>query len=296
MGVGVARDVEPMAGHLLAMVRVRKQPIDDLFIGIRSGIGDERRHLFRGRRQARQGEGDAADERRPVGLGVERQPLGRYARLEETIDRVAGIACCGRHLGADNLPERPVLFVRGPGRDPAREQVLLGRRKLLAEVGRGHDGVGIGGSDPGDQGAGGEIARDDRSVTAPQGGERRRAVVEPQARFLLAGTMAGEAMLGEQRPDVTIESDRLLGPLRHGCREDPHGQNHAEARPRLRHSTATDHETTHETALLRIDPRRRSRRKAQDRGPSSLTRVDQRGRASRNGQIVHLPPAGLCSR
>ena len=296
MGVGIARDVEPMAGHLLAMVRARQQPIDDLLIGIRGGIGDERRHLFRGRRQPCQREADAADERRPVGLGVERQPLGCHARLEETIDRVAGVARCGRHLGADDRPERPVLFVGGPGRDPAREQVLLGLRKLLVEVGRGHDRVGIGGSDPGDQGACGCVARDDRPVTAPQGRQRRRAVVEPQARFLLAGTMAGEAMLGEQRPDVTIESDRLLGPLRHGRREDPHGQNHAEARPRLRHPTATDHETKHETALLRIDPRRRSRRKAQDRGPSSFTRVDQRGRAGRGGQIELLPPGGLCSR
>ena len=50
VGVGIARDVEPMAGHLLAVVRARKQPIDDLLIGIWSGIGDERRHLFRGRR------------------------------------------------------------------------------------------------------------------------------------------------------------------------------------------------------------------------------------------------------
>ena len=153
VGVGIARDVEPMAGHLLAMVRARQQPIDELVIGIRGGIGDEGRHLFRSRRQAGEREGDAADERRPVGRGVEGQPLGRHAGLEESIDRVAGVARCGRHLGADDLPERPVLLVGGPGRDPARQQVLLGLRKLFVEVGRGHDRVGIGGDDPRDQGA-----------------------------------------------------------------------------------------------------------------------------------------------
>ena len=299
VGVGIAGDVEPVAGHLLAMVRAREQPVDELVIGIRGGISDEGRHLFRSRRQAGEREGDAADERRPVGRGVEWQPLGRHARLEEPIDRVAGVARCGRHLGADDLPERPVLLVGGPGRDPAREQVLLGLRKLLVEVGRGHDRVGIGSDDSRDQGAGGGVARDDGPLPALEGRKGRGAVVEPQASLLLPGPVAGEAVLGEERPDVTVEADRFLGgrPHRRPKRrlEETCGEEEREAGGRAGKPGTAEHGITHEQlswGVVRVADPGTGAGIAEPRGIEDRSAGQRRqGRADRAS-----PPGGLCSR
>ena len=57
VGVGIAGVVEPVAGHLLAVVRAREQFLDELGIGVGRGVGDERGHLLGRWRQAGEGEG-----------------------------------------------------------------------------------------------------------------------------------------------------------------------------------------------------------------------------------------------
>ncbi len=78
-------------------------------------------------------------------------------------------------------------------------------------VRRGHDQVGVGRADPRQHGAGRGVARHHRARAGRKGGRRRRAVVEAQLRLLLAGTVAGEAMFGEQGADVPVEADRFVG-------------------------------------------------------------------------------------
>ena len=64
--VGVAGDVEPVAGHLLAVMLRGEIAIDHLFVSIRRVVREERVHLGERRRQPGQRERDAANERRPI--------------------------------------------------------------------------------------------------------------------------------------------------------------------------------------------------------------------------------------
>ncbi len=115
------------------------------------------------------------------------------------------------------------------------------------EWGGGHDGVGIGGHDPGDQAASGSVAGNDSPGTTVEGQERLRAVVESQACLLLAGAVAREAVFREDRPDVLVEADRFVGRRgaagedeRTGSKEERQGGPHLEARE------GAEQGTTHE--------------------------------------------------
>ena len=70
-------------------------------------------------------------------------------RQHEGIDRVAHGGGDHRHLRADRREIRPVPLELRAGGDPPPEGLDLGGREPFATVGRGHDGVGIGGCDPG---------------------------------------------------------------------------------------------------------------------------------------------------
>ena len=75
VGVGIAGDVEPVAGHLLAVMGALQQTIDRFLIRIGRRVSDEGIDLGQRRRQPRQRERQSPDERRLVGLGVDRQAL-----------------------------------------------------------------------------------------------------------------------------------------------------------------------------------------------------------------------------
>ena len=117
-------------------------------------------------------------------------------------------------------PIRPMLLIRRPGLDPPREQLLLLGRERLLRMRRGHDHVGIGGVDPGNQFALRQVAGDDRPRAAFEFAGRLLGGVEPQARLLLPRPMAGVAVFGEERPDVAVKPQRRrLGRLgRRGSR------------------------------------------------------------------------------
>ena len=90
VGVRVARDVEPLAGHALAVAGRSQQPVDGALVGARSLVGQEGVELLGGRRQARQVEADAPQPGRALGLWGGRESLGLEACEDEAIEVVAG--------------------------------------------------------------------------------------------------------------------------------------------------------------------------------------------------------------
>ena len=268
VGVGIAGDVEPVAGHLLAVMGALQQTIDRFLIRIRRGIGDEGIDLRQGRRKPRERERQSPDERWPVGLGVDRQALRHKPRFEKSVDRIVGLV---RHVGPDpfgNLRprerlERPVLLVGSSGGDPAREQIfLLGRERLL-RMRRRHHHVGIGGGDPGDDFARGQIAGDNRASTTFKLLRRMLCLVESQPGLLAAGPVAGVAVLGEERPDVAVKPEPPPGRLgrrgRNGAQREQRGQQCMMA--------AWLGRATHEMNFSVGHPRRRLRAVTRNRGP-----------------------------
>ena len=75
----------------------------------------------------------------------------------------------GRQRRARGLHIRPVLGVLGALLDPAREQIDLARRELLAAARRRHPLIVVGRGDPLDHGAFRRLARHDRCVAAQIG-------------------------------------------------------------------------------------------------------------------------------
>ena len=47
LGIGIAGHIEPVPPLLLAVARRGEEPVDELFVGVGGGIGNERRHRFR---------------------------------------------------------------------------------------------------------------------------------------------------------------------------------------------------------------------------------------------------------
>ena len=76
--------------------------------------------------------------------------------------------------------------------------------------------------DPRDQFTFVGMPRHDGGGGAVEFGERRIAVVEPQAAaaVVLVGAVAGEAVVRKDRPDIPIEIRSLLGGIRNPGRRD----------------------------------------------------------------------------
>ena len=69
VAVGVTGGIEPWQGHPLAVMRAREQAVDEPFVRLRVGVGDEGIDLLGRRRQPRQVDREPLDEGGPVGLG-----------------------------------------------------------------------------------------------------------------------------------------------------------------------------------------------------------------------------------
>ena len=209
VGVGIAGGIEPVAGPMFAPLRRLHQPLDELLIGIRRFVVDERLDHLRRRRQAGQIETQPPGQGAAIGLGGGLQTPLLQSGQDEAIDRVAGPALAvhrgqGGPRGRDERPERLVF---GPGRDPCLEFLLLYRRELLVDRWRRHHFVFIGGEDAVDHLALVRLAGRDGPRL-----DGHLAPVETQA-GLSRGTIrpvAGKAVLGQDRPDFPIEV-QLLG-------------------------------------------------------------------------------------
>ena len=195
----------------LAEVGGREEPVDEPLVGVGPGVVDERGGVVGGRRQSREVERQAADQRGAVGTRRGRQALLGELDEDESVDVVADEAGVAGHVGR-RVPGRrdvgPVALPFGPLLDPAAERLDLGLRERPARPLGGHPLGVIVRDDPLDQGALARLAGDDHRPVLPLR-ERPLLLVEPEARLALAlvGAVALEAGLGEDRADVAVEVD-----------------------------------------------------------------------------------------
>ena len=210
--VGIAGEVEPLPGHVLAVAFIGQQPVDELLDGIARRVGDKRVDCFRRDRQAGQVEGQPASERRTAGLRLGGDALGVKAGEHKAIDRCAGPGGVG-HLGQGRPHRRhvrPVGLVVGPCSNPLADRCHFSVGEGLARTGGRHPQVGVGGREPGEHLALVGLAGNDRGI-ATEVGRGGLGRVEPQAFIAAAlpligvGAVATDAPLGEQRLDVAGE-------------------------------------------------------------------------------------------
>jgi hypothetical protein len=127
VGVGIARGVEPVAGHVLAVALGFEQAVTT-FHKRPAGVGEEGVDLVHRGRQAGEIERDAADEGFLGGLRGGREPVLFQAGLDEGVHRISN-AEFGmpnfRHGRFDGGFEAPMLLVRGAFADPALEEFDL---------------------------------------------------------------------------------------------------------------------------------------------------------------------------
>ena len=213
VGVGVAGRVEPLDRHPLAVARRAEQPVDRLLVGVRGVVVQERGELARRRRQPRQVERRAPQQRRPVGLRRRRQALALEAGEDKAVDRVAEpvrVSDRGhrrsfrRHERPVGLPLRPLVDPEAQGLDLVVRERFAAARHPLGGV-RGRDAVE-------EEAAGGVAGHHDRPAEPRAVGERPVLDVEaePALPAPLVRPVATEAVLGEERPDLAREVDHAL--------------------------------------------------------------------------------------
>ena len=91
--VGIAGQIEPLPGHVLAVAVVGKQPVNEFFHRVGRGVGHESVDLVGRERQARQVEREPAGERWPIGLGLRRESLRLESRENEAVDAILRPGC-----------------------------------------------------------------------------------------------------------------------------------------------------------------------------------------------------------
>ena len=211
VGIGIARRVEPLRGHPLAISRRRKQAIDDLLVRVRRFVVHERIDLGRRGRQSRQVEADATNQRGTIRLRRRSEALLLEPLHHEEIDVVSG-PCAVADVGKGCAPGRnegPVFFPFGALLDPSLNQIDFGGRQCAAGGHGRHAPGGFGGGDPPDHLALRDVAGHDGKASAEVllgVGLDVEAQLRPPARLVRA--VAGVALIGKNRPDVAVELDR----------------------------------------------------------------------------------------
>ena len=103
-------------------------------------------------------------------------------------------------------------FIRGPGGDPALQQLPLGSSDRLVGFRRRHDLLGIGADEAGEK-------LGIRRVAGDEGLLGESLLPDIKSHLALAslrvGAVALEAVVGKDRPDVAVEPD-LVGAARQG--------------------------------------------------------------------------------
>ena len=204
--VGIAREIEPLPGPVFAEGGLGQEIGDDVLM---LGRG-EFRGFFGRRRQAGDVERQATDEDGLGGFGGPGQAFLLLTVREERVDGV-GFAVL-RHGRTDHGFVGPMAT---PGRallDPFFEERHLGRRDRLVLLRRRHDFLRILGFKPLDEFAlFGFAGQDDEVPLAVAFGVL--FVVEAQLSLasFLVGSVARDAVLGQDRADLAAVADRLGG-------------------------------------------------------------------------------------
>jgi hypothetical protein len=211
VGVGVAREVEPVHRHALAVGRGGEITVDGALVGARSSVRQVRIELGWRGRQSGQVEGEPAEQHRGIGLRLGREALTRQPCLHEPVDAVTAGPRRDERCGGRDRHEGPVRLVLRALLDPAHEQPALVRRQGQVRLGRRHHLVRVVVVDPLDQGTLRRVARLDHEpvvVQRPMGALGR---VQPHLGLagLLVGPVAAETPVRQQRPDLVVEADPL---------------------------------------------------------------------------------------
>ena len=91
VGLAEAREIEPIVGHALGVGGRGEQAVDEAFVRVGRGVGDERIDLLERRRQARQRQRDAADQGFLVGGRGWLEALALETVEHEAIDVVGSV-------------------------------------------------------------------------------------------------------------------------------------------------------------------------------------------------------------
>ncbi len=206
-GVGKANHVEPADGQPFAIIGRRQEPIDELLVCklcVFIGRLDEGIHLVGARWQAEDVERQPADQSAWIGLGRQLETKRGQSFPHQHVDGVGPRL----DVGPDRLFVGPVTLVGRALHDPLLQEILLRGGQLLVGLGRRHDLFGVRACDAGDEGTG---PWDGRRY-GPRA-DRQVPDVEPQAgfAFALVGTMALQAVFGEDGANVAIEEDFRSG-------------------------------------------------------------------------------------
>ena len=221
--VGVAHEVEPEERHALAVARRGEQAIHLALVRVGTRVALERERFVGRRRQAGQVEAQAAQQLGARGLGRGTEPGALDPREQEGVDRVpreARVAGGGR-LGARRRDVGPVRLVLAALLDPAPQQRdLVGAQPRAAAAGERHARRFVCVEDAGqDRAALGRAGRE-RHVARAERALRGVLEVEAQPRLARRSVraVAGEAALGQDRPDVAVVADASRGRRPHGSR------------------------------------------------------------------------------
>ena len=225
--VGIAGQIEPLHRHALAELRQRQQAVHLLLVGVGGLVGQEGVHFGGGGRQAGEVEAQAAQQGGAVGLGRGLESLAFEAREHEAVDRVARplVVADGRHRGPLRRHERPVTLPLGALLDPfAHGGDLRFGERGAGLLGRHATGRRSGADARHEAALRGVAGRHDAVAAAV--GEQALLGIEAQVRHtvLVVGTVAGEAVVGQNRTHVPIEIDQRPGGEGPRCRSQTQEQ------------------------------------------------------------------------
>ena len=210
--IRIARRVEPLCGHPLAVARRGEKAIDDFLVRVARFVVHERIDVGRCRRQAGQVEADATNQGGPIRFRSRTEAFLFEPLQHEEIDFVSR-PCTVADLGKRCAPGRdegPVFLPFGALFDPPLNQVDFAGCQRAAGRHRRHAPGRIGGGNPPDDFALRGIARHDGEASAEVlFGVRLDVEAQLRPPAGLVGTVAGVALVRQQWPDVAVELDGL---------------------------------------------------------------------------------------
>ena len=140
VGVGEAHQVEPVLGHVFAVLWLGQQAIDQALVGVRRGVGEKGLDFLAGRRQTGKIEAQAPDQSATVCGRTRCQAFRLESAQDESIDRLLAPALVvnvgqGRFSRRDECPE---IRVCRSFFDPVFNDLFLaGGQRFLGESGGG---------------------------------------------------------------------------------------------------------------------------------------------------------------
>ena len=213
--VGIAGRVQPVSAAVLTPGRRLHQAVHIFFVPVRGRVVGGGIRLLDRRRQTGEVQAQPANQCPAVGhRGRRKLRLVQFGE-DEAINRTLHPGVVGhlRHCRAGRRNERPVRLILGALGDPADQQLLLGRLHHLVRLRRRHQFARLGREHAFDRQAFLRVARGDCPRL-----DRSVPLVQTQVGLAggTVGTMAGEAVFGEDRTDIAVELQFLGASRRNG--------------------------------------------------------------------------------